>query len=110
MDATMDRPSVDEPSVDMFGVVAPPMDTFGAVDHEVLIYYMEEEERGQREEKVDGMFLTDFMFQRHFQFSKTGFKNLLQKIAPMLTHQNRRGGGLEPHIQLQAGLNHLAGL
>ena len=31
-------------------------------------------------------------------------------IAPILTHQSRRGGGLEPHIQLQAGLNHLAGL
>ena len=66
MDATMERPSVHEPSVDMFGIVAPPMDMLGAVDHEVLMHYMEEEERGQREEKVDGMFLTNFMFQRHF--------------------------------------------
>ena len=29
----------------MFGVVAPPMDTFEAVDHEVLMPYMDEEER-----------------------------------------------------------------
>ena len=43
MDPTMDTPRVDtvdrpplyEPSVDMFGLVAPPMDTFGAVEHEV---------------------------------------------------------------------------
>ena len=51
MDATMDRPSVDEPSVDMFGLVAAPMDTFRTVDHEVLMHYMEDEERGQREKR-----------------------------------------------------------
>ena len=73
----MVRPSVDESSVDIFDVVSPPMDRFGAVDYEVLMHNLEEEERGQREEMVDGMFLTDFIFQRHFQFLKTGFKNLL---------------------------------
>ena len=106
----MDRPSVDRPSVNMFGVVAPPMDMFDAVDHEVLMHYMDEEERGPREEKLDGTVLTEFMFQRYFRFSRTGFENLLEMIVPMLTHQIRRGGGLEPHIQLKAGLNHLAGL
>ena len=45
MDATMDTPSVEEPSEDKFGLVAAPVDTFGAMDHEVLMYYMEEEER-----------------------------------------------------------------
>ena len=70
MDATMDTPSVDEPSVDMFGLVAPPMDTFGAVDHEVLMNYLKEEERGERDVKLDGTLLTDFMFQRHFRFSR----------------------------------------
>ena len=62
MDATMDTPPVDEPSVDMFGLVVPPMDTFGAVDHEVLMHYMDEEERGPRVEKLDGTVLTYFMF------------------------------------------------
>ena len=106
----MNRPSVDEPSVDMFGLVAPPMDTFEAVDHEVLMYYMDEEERGPREIMLDGTVLTNFMFQRHFRFLRYEFKNLLQMIAPMLIHHIRRDGGLELHIQLQAALNHLAGL
>ena len=105
----MDRPPVYEPSVDMFCLVAPPIDMLGAVDHEVLMYYMEEEERGPRDDKLDGSVLTDFMFQRHFRFLRYGFQNLLQMLAPMLIHHNRRGGGLEPHIQLQAPLNQLAG-
>ena len=62
----MDRPSVDGPSVEMFGVVAPPMDTFDAVDHEVLMHYMDEKERGPREVKLDETLLTDYMFKRHF--------------------------------------------
>ena len=74
------------------------------------MYYLKEEERGQRDVKLDGTLLTDFMFQRHFQFSRYGFKKLLQLVAPMLIHQTRRGGGLESHIQLQAALNHLSGL
>ena len=40
---TVDTPPLYEPSVDMFGIQAPPMDIFGAVDHEVLMYYLEEE-------------------------------------------------------------------
>ena len=107
---TVDTPPLYEPSVDMFGIQAPPMDIFGAVDHEVLMYYLKEEERGQRDVKLDGTLLTDFMFKRHFRFSRHGFEKLLQLVAPMLIHQTRRGGGLEPHIQLQAALNHLSGL
>ena len=56
----MDRPSVDGPSVDMFGVVAPPIDMFDTVDNEILMLKMDE--RGQREEKLDGILLTDYMF------------------------------------------------
>ena len=66
MNATKDKPSIDEPSVDMFGVVAPPLDMLGAVDHEVLMHYLDEEERGPREDIVDGIFLTDYIFERHF--------------------------------------------
>ena len=108
----MDTPTVEavEPSVDMFGIVASPLDMFGAVDHEVLMYYLEQKERGQREFKLDGTLLTSFMFKRHYRFSTEGFEKLLQLIAQMIIHQSRRGGGLEPHIQLQAALNHLSGM
>lgn len=85
------------------------MQMFEEVDNQVLMHYLEEEEKGPREEKVDGRFLTDFMFKRHFRFSKYGFEELLKMLAPILTHPSRRGGGLDPAIQLQAGLNHLAG-
>ena len=54
---TVDTPPLYEPSVDMFGIVAPPMNMFGAVDHEVLMYYLEQKERGQREFKLDGTLL-----------------------------------------------------
>ena len=40
LDATMERPLVDKPSVDMFCVVVTSMDMFRAVDHEVLMHYM----------------------------------------------------------------------
>ena len=63
----MDRPSVDEPSVDMFGVVALPIDMLNSVDHEVLLHYMDEEERRPREERLDGMLLTYYIFQRNFR-------------------------------------------
>ena len=107
---TVDTPTLYDPSVDMFGIEPPPQNMFGAVDHEVLMYYLEQKERGQREFKLDGTLLTSFMFKRHYRFSTEGFEKLLQLIAPMIIHQSRRGGGLEPHIQLQAGLNYLARL
>ena len=112
MDPTMDTPTVEavEPSVDMFGIEPPPQDIFGAVDQEVLMYYLEQKEIGQREFKLDGTLLTSYMFKAHFRFSAVNFEKLLQLIAPMLIHQTRRGGGLEPHIQLQAALNHLSGM
>ena len=107
---TVDTPTLYDPSVDMFGIEPPPQNIFGAVDHEVLMYYLEQKERGQRVFKLDGTLLTSFMFKRHYRFSTEGFENLLKLIAPMLIHQSRRGGGLEPHIQLQAALNHLSGM
>ena len=112
MDPTMDTPTVEavEPSVDMFGIEPPPQNIFGAVDQEVLMYYLEQKEIGQREFKLDGTLLTSYMFKAHFRFSTVNFEKLLQLIAPMIIHQTRRGGGLEPHIQLQAALNHLSRL
>ena len=112
MDPTMDTPTVEavEPSVDMFGIEPPPQNIFGAVDQEVLMYYLEQKERGQREFKLDGTLLTSYMFKAHFRFSTVNFEKLLQLIAPMIIHQTRRGGGLEPHIQLQAALNQLSGM
>ena len=59
---------------------------------------------------MDGRFLTDFMFKRHFRFSKYGFEELLKIVEPILTHPTRRGGGLDPAIQLQARLNNFAGM
>ena len=82
----------------MFGFVDSSLNMFDGLNHEVLMYYMEEEERGPREEKLDGMLLTDYMFQRNFIFSKTGLKNILQTIASILSYPSRRGGGWEPHI------------
>ena len=87
----------------------PALDMIDIVDNQVLMHYLAEEECGPRQEKIDGRFLTDFMFHRHFRFSKHGFEELLKMVAPILTHPTRRGGGLDPAIQLQAGLNHLAG-
>ena len=112
MDPTMDTPTVEavEPSVDMFGIEPPPQNIFGAVDQEVLMYYLEQKEIGQREFKLDGTLLTSYMFKAHFRFSTVNFEKLLQLIAPMIIHQTRRGGGLEPHIQLQAALNQLSGM
>ena len=81
--------------------------TSDTLDHEVSMFYLKDLDRGQRNVKLDGTLLTDFMFQRHFRFSRHGFEKLLQLVAPMLIHQTRRGGGLEPHIQLQAIINHL---
>ena len=68
MDPTMDTPTVEavEPSVDMFGIEPPPQDIFGAVDQEVLMYYLEQKEIGQREFKLDGTLLTSYMFKAHF--------------------------------------------
>ena len=48
------------------GIVAPLMDIFGAVDYEVLMSYLEEKERRQRDVKLDGTLLTEFMFKRHY--------------------------------------------
>ena len=96
MDVTMDRPSLDEHSVDMFGIEPPPRNMFEAVDPEVLMYYLEEKERGQREFKLDGTLLTSYMFKRHYRFLTEGFEKLLQLIAPMIIHQTRRGGGGSP--------------
>ena len=101
---------MDGPSKDLLDVVEPILDMFDVVDHEVLMNYMDEEERGPREVMLDRAVLTDFMFQKYSQFSRNGLENLLQMIPPILTHQSRKGGGLEPHIQLQAELNHPAGL
>ena len=107
---TVDTPTLYDPSVDMFGIEPPPQNIFGAVDQEVLMYYLEQKERGQREFKLDGTLLTSYMFKAHFRFSTVNFEKLLQLIAPMIIHQTRRGGGLEPHIQLQAALNQLSGM
>ena len=107
---TVDTPTLYDPSVDMFGIEPPPQNMFGAVDHEVLMYYLEQKERGQREFKLDGTVLTSYMFKSHYRFSTENFEKLLQLIAPMIIHQSRRGGGLQPHIQLQAALNQLSGM
>ena len=107
---TVDTPRVYNPSMDMFGIEPPPLNLLGALDYEVLMYYLEEKERGQRVFKLDGTVLTSYMFKLHYRFSTEGFEKLLQLIAPMIIHQSRRGGGLEPHIQLQAALNHLSGM
>ena len=58
----VDEPPLYEPSVDMFGLVAPLLDTFQVMDHEVLMYYIDEEEKGPREVKLVRIVLTDFMF------------------------------------------------
>ena len=72
----------------------PALDMIDIVDNQVLMHYLAEEECGPRQEKIDGRFLTDFMFHRHFRFSKHGFEELLKMVAPILTHPTRRGGGL----------------
>ena len=66
---TVDTPTLYDPSVDMFGIEPPPQNIFGAVDHEVLMYYLEQKEIGQREFKLDGTLLTSYMFKAHFRFS-----------------------------------------
>ena len=63
---TVDTPTLYDPSVDMFGIEPPPQNIFGAVDHEVLMYYLEQKERGQREFKLDGTVLTSYMFKSHY--------------------------------------------
>ena len=64
----------------------PALDMIDIVDNQVLMHYLAEEECGPRQEKIDGRFLTDFMFHRHFRFSKHGFEELLKMVAPILTH------------------------
>ena len=70
MDPTMDTPTVEavEPSVDMFGIEPPPQNIFGAVDQEVLMYYLEQKEIGQREFKLDGTLLIHTCSKRIFDF------------------------------------------
>ena len=67
----------------------PALDMIDIVDNQVLMHYLAEEERGPREDKVEGRFLTDFMFKRHFRFSKHGFEQLLKMVAPNLTDPTR---------------------
>ena len=91
------------------------MDIFEVIDHQVLMDYLAEdeeemEERRPRQAKIDSRFLTDFSFLAHFRFSKEGFEKLLRMVGPLLVHASNRGGGVDPAIQLQAGLNHLAGV
>ena len=88
---TVDTPTLYDPSVDMFGIEPPPLNLLGALDYEVLMYYLEEKERGQRVFKLDGTVLTSYMFKLHYRFSTEGFEKLLQLIAPMIIHQSRRG-------------------
>ena len=50
----------------MFSVVDPSLNIFDAMDHEVLMHYMAEAERGPRDKNLDGMHLTDYTFKRYF--------------------------------------------
>ena len=86
------------------------------IDHLVMMRRREEEEEENVQRrtrnvtvKFDGRTLTDFMFLRHYRFSKGGFERLLGRIGHLLAHEDGRGGPISPDIQLQAALNHMAG-